>query len=177
LPAVGDVGNVTVALVPAVSEQPAPRLMLTDCSPGTVVTVYAIPAHVPVNGGTVIDGLPNRSNSEGNVTVIEPSLGTAVVAVNATVQVVPVSPAMCELPENNTPDTVEAAAGSASRVAPRPPPSKPSTSAIGRNLVNQRERSCCRAVLLCTEFAALDIIFPPLVQPTWADSNIIHGSA
>jgi hypothetical protein len=92
----------------------------------------------------------------------------ATLVVNPTVQVVGVAPATIEDPEKVTPDTCpvgSAAAGRASRVAPRPPASKPSTTAIGKNVVNRRGRSCCRAVLLSIELAAFSIIDPPLIQP------------
>jgi hypothetical protein len=107
-----------------------------------MVTTFAVTLTSPL--GTVVGSPVNPPvkstvglvmvNAGLNVTKISLPGLRAPLEVNLTVQVVAVAPAAIEDPEKLTDDTVAAATGRASRVAPRPPASKPSTRPIGKSL-------------------------------------------
>ena len=85
-------------------------------------------------------GAAGITKPAANVTLMVSVSVKAVYGVKTIVQVV-TAPVAMEGALKATPDTGLAAAGSASRPAPKPPRSKPSERAIGRILVDRRERS------------------------------------
>jgi hypothetical protein len=102
----------------------------------------------PVN--RVMVGVPVIVNTEGNVTVIvSPATRRPdALEVKPIDQVVPVASAASDEPANATAEAEAADAGSAVRVAPKPPASRPSTRVTADILVTRRRRWNRRIVLL-----------------------------
>jgi hypothetical protein len=100
----------------------------------------------PVNPLTsTMAGAPGIPNDDGKVAVMwfpATKAPPGELLLKSTVQVVPVAYATCEEPVKLTVDTDVAPAGRASRVAPKPPASKPNTRATGTNRLKRGEPSC-----------------------------------
>ncbi len=144
----------------------------------SITTVW--PLVDPVVGGVVqvnpdprvTAGEAGMTKPSANVTEMVSASVKAVNGVNETVQVVFVAPATIEEPLKVTPDTVPAHAGRASRAAPTPPASKPSATAIGTILANERERFRHRTNPLRIKFLACSTTrhsarssLPAMLQP------------
>jgi hypothetical protein len=108
----------------------------------TPAEAVAVAPPVPLNPvNRVMVGVPAIVNAEGNVTVIVPPVTNApdALEVNPMDQVVPVASAASDEPTNATADAdVAAAAGSAVRMAPRPPASKPARRVTADSLARRR---------------------------------------
>jgi hypothetical protein len=133
---------VSVAVVLLASAHPVPRVMLTD--EPVVVAVATGVAVQPVNATpSVITGCKGMMNAELNAAVmVLPAIRAPLpLDLKPTVQVVFVAPGSIEDPAKVTADTV-APAGRASKVAPKPPASNPSTRATGKNRLNRGESPC-----------------------------------
>jgi len=157
---------VSVSELPNVQTEPV-RLIVTvwplvDPIAGGVVQVNPAPR--------VTAGEAGRAKPAANVTEMVSASVRAVAGVNEIVQVVWVAPAAIEEPLKVTPVTAAADAGRASRVALRPPASKPSANATGTTLAKEPERSPRRR-------GARRVTFPTCSTAHPARSSMPAGTA